>query len=122
MRTARTRGHANLLGPAGQQHPAQRGGVEVADGSGRYMPGPGIQDDDETVREQVMASLGLVIGRTSQYLGLTVPEARRLALEEGRRLTVCDDSSFYFRRASLRPLHVNVLVGPDDTVVVADAG
>ena len=90
--------------------------------SRRYMPGPGIQDADETIREQIMASLGLVIGKTHQYLGLTVAEARRLALEEGRRLTVCNDSSFYFRRASLRPLNVNILVGPEGTVVVADAG
>ena len=88
----------------------------------QYFSGPGIQDDDQAVREQVLSCCGYAIPATAPYVGLTLTEAERLAHDEGRVLHATDGADFYLRRASLQPWRVNVLVGMDGRIAVADAG
>jgi hypothetical protein len=87
-----------------------------------YLDGPGIQDDDHVVRQRILSSTGYAIPDTAQYVGVTVNRAERLAHDEGRILQATDGADFYLRRASLQPRRVNVLVGMDGRVAVADAG
>lgn len=88
----------------------------------QYLDGPGIQDDDQAERRRVLSSTGYTIPATAPYVGLTLAQAQQLAQDEGRVLQATHGADFYLRRAASLPRRVNVLLGMDGLVAVADAG